>query len=151
MSRLCAPPVAHDRWAATRQNQQSDCAPSEDSDQPGHPPGLIRVLAVRMKKALIFNYPLSAQRRLWSDRTGAQADLSLRWAHSHFDGFVMSRLRCAQIGYSHTATAKLYDFTGDQSQINGSIFKWATSWENLFCHMRTSAQSDQRLWYSLLR
>ena len=27
-----------DKWAATRQNQQSDCAPSEDSDQPGHPP-----------------------------------------------------------------------------------------------------------------
>ena len=27
------------------------CAPSEDSDQPGHPPSLIRVFAVRMKKA----------------------------------------------------------------------------------------------------
>ena len=30
-----------------RQNQQNDCAPSEDSDQPGHPPSLIRVFAVR--------------------------------------------------------------------------------------------------------
>ena len=29
-------------WAATWQNQQSDCAPSEDSDQSGHPPSLIR-------------------------------------------------------------------------------------------------------------
>ena len=28
-------------------NQQSDCVPSEDSDQPGHPPSLIRVFAVR--------------------------------------------------------------------------------------------------------
>ena len=26
-------------------------APSEDSDQPGHPPSLIRVFAIRMKKA----------------------------------------------------------------------------------------------------
>ena len=26
---------------------QSECAPSEDSDQPGHPPSLIRVFAVR--------------------------------------------------------------------------------------------------------
>ena len=26
------------------------CAPSEDSDQPGHPPSLIRVFTVRMKK-----------------------------------------------------------------------------------------------------
>ena len=38
-------------WAATRQNQQCGCAPSEDSDQPGHPPSLIRVFAVRLKKA----------------------------------------------------------------------------------------------------
>ena len=51
-------------WAATWQNQQSECAPSEDSDQPGHPPSLIRVFAVRMKKALVLRYPLSAQRRL---------------------------------------------------------------------------------------
>ena len=27
-----------------------DCAPSEDSDQPVHPPSLIRVFAVRLKK-----------------------------------------------------------------------------------------------------
>ena len=40
------------------------CAPSEDSDQPGHPPSLIRVFAVRMKKAWVLSYPLSAQRRL---------------------------------------------------------------------------------------
>ena len=40
------------------------CAPSEDSDQPGHAPNLIRVFAVRMKKAWVFSYPLSAQRRL---------------------------------------------------------------------------------------
>ena len=40
------------------------CAPSEDSDQPGHPPSLIRVFAVRMKKAQVLSYPLSAQRRL---------------------------------------------------------------------------------------
>ena len=29
--------------AATKQNQQNECAPSEDSDQPGHPPSLIRI------------------------------------------------------------------------------------------------------------
>ena len=27
-------------------NQQNDCAPSEDSDQPGHQPSLIRVFAM---------------------------------------------------------------------------------------------------------
>ena len=82
-------------WVATwqnRQNQQSDCVPSEDSDQPRHPPSMIRVFAVRMKKPWVLSYPLSTQRRLWSDWENAQADLSLRWAHSHFVGFVMSRL-----------------------------------------------------------
>ena len=55
--------------------------PSEDSDQPGHPPSLIRVFAVRMKKVWVLSYPLSAQQRLWSDEADGQADLSLRWAH----------------------------------------------------------------------
>ena len=40
------------------------CAPIEDSDQPGHPPSLIRVFAVRTKKSWVFSYPLSAKRRL---------------------------------------------------------------------------------------
>ena len=83
-------------WATTRQNQQSECAPSEDSDQPGHRPCLIRVFAVRMKKAWVLSYSLSAQRRLWSDWADAQADLSLRWAHTHFVGFVMSWLMCLE-------------------------------------------------------
>ena len=55
---------------------------SEDSDQPGHPPRLIRVFAVRMKKAWILTYPMNAQRRLirlgrcrgWSESSlGAQS------------------------------------------------------------------------------
>ena len=40
------------------------CAPSGDSDQPGHPPSLIRAFAVRMKKSWVLNYPLNAQQRL---------------------------------------------------------------------------------------
>ena len=73
-------------WAATWQNQQNDCTPSEDCA-----PSLIRVFSVCMKKAWGLSYPLSAQRWLWSDWADAQADLSLRWAHSHFVGFVMSQ------------------------------------------------------------
>ena len=70
------------RWAATWQNQQNECVPSEDSDQPGHPPSLIRVFAVRMRKAWVLSYPLRAQQWLWSDWADAQSDLSLRWAQS---------------------------------------------------------------------
>ena len=79
-------------WAATWQNQQNECVPSKDSDQPGHPPSLIQVFAVRMKNPWVLSYPLSVQPRLWSDWASAQADLSLHWAHTHFDGFVMSWL-----------------------------------------------------------
>ena len=35
------------------------CAPNEDSDQPGHPPSLIRVFVVRMKKPWVLSYHLS--------------------------------------------------------------------------------------------
>ena len=58
-----------------------------------YPPSLIRVFAVSMKKAWVLSYPLNTQRRLWSDWVDTQADLSLRWAHNHFVGFVMSGLR----------------------------------------------------------
>ena len=37
---------------------------------------------------------LHADSKDWSDWADAQADLSLRWAHSHFVGFVMRRLNC---------------------------------------------------------
>ena len=87
--------IGDTNWAALWQNQQSECAPSKDSEQPGHPPSLIRVFAVRMKKAWVLSYPLSAQRRLWSDWADAQADLNLCWAHTHFVGFVTRRLKCS--------------------------------------------------------
>ena len=62
------------------------------TDQLGHRPSLIRVVAVRIKKPWILSYPMRVLRRLWSDCADAQADLCLRWAHSHFVDFVMSRL-----------------------------------------------------------
>ena len=52
------------------------------------PPSLIRVCTVHMK-AWVLSYPLSAQQ---------DSDLSLCWAHSHFVGFVMTRL----IFFPHT-------------------------------------------------
>ena len=82
------------KWAASRQYQQNDKAPSKDSEQPGHSPSLIRIFAVHMMKAWTLSYPLSAQWRLWSDWADAQADLSLaqsdlslRWAHMPFCRF----------------------------------------------------------------
>ena len=76
-------------WAAAWQNQQNECAPSEDSDQPGHLLSLIRVFAVYLKKPWVFSYPLSTQRRLWLDGWSE----SFLGAHS-FVGFVMLWLTC---------------------------------------------------------
>ena len=45
------------------------------------------VFTIRMKKAWVLSYPLSAQRSLWSDWADAQADLSHRWAHRSFCWF----------------------------------------------------------------
>ena len=71
------------------------CTPSEDSDQPGHQPSLIRVFAVHMKKAWVLSYPLSAQQRLirlgrlpgWSESSlGAHVSLLvLSWGGSFAD------------------------------------------------------------------
>ena len=68
---------------ASDKTNKMTCAPGEDSDQPGHPPSLIRVFAVRMKKHWALNYRLSAQWRLiilgecpgWSE---------ICWAHMSF-------------------------------------------------------------------
>ena len=78
------------------------------TDQPGHPPSLISVFAIPMKKAWILSFPLSAQRRLWSDWVDAEADLSLRWAHSHLVGFVMRRLKCI-LFIGLTSTFRMFD------------------------------------------
>ena len=60
------------------------CATSKDSDQPGHPPSLIRVFAVRSMGNKGPNLSSCGQRRLWSDWADVQPDLSLRWAHMPF-------------------------------------------------------------------
>ena len=46
-------------------------------------PPVWSVFAVRMKKAWVLSHP-SAHSEDWSDWADAQADLNLRWAHSHF-------------------------------------------------------------------
>ena len=78
------------------------CAPSEDSDQPGHPPSLIRVSAVRLKQNWVLSYPLSAQRRLCSHSADAKADLSLRWTQKSFCWFSHELAQNAYICSTYT-------------------------------------------------
>ena len=115
------------------------CAPSEDSDQPGHPPSLIRVFAVCMKKAWVLTYPFSAD---------AQADLSLCWAHTHFVGFVMLRLifcdLLSEIQW-HYLTSLFWFYVADSDTLLCKIMlfemwkyeKCALEWDNCTenCHL----------------
>ena len=61
------------------------CAPSKDSDQPRHPPSLIRVFSVRSKGRCRPKVSSCGQQRLWSDWVDAHADLSLCWAQRSFE------------------------------------------------------------------
>ena len=80
------------------------CASSEDSGQPGHPPSLIRVFAVGMKKLWVLSYPLSALPRLRSGWADAQADLSLRWANRSLHWFCRA---VAQLFYVFSGSVRL--------------------------------------------
>ena len=60
-------------WVSCDKTNKMTCAPSEDSDQSGHPPSLIRVFVARMKKQLVISYVIA--RRTY-----------------HFVGFVVLRL-----------------------------------------------------------
>ena len=68
------------------QTNKTTSAPSEDSDQPGHPPSLIRVFAVRMKKHWVLSYPL------WWWMPWLIWDFAGRTGH--FVCFVVLRLIC---------------------------------------------------------
>ena len=72
------------------------CAPSEESDQPGHPPSLFRVFAVRMKKAWTLSYPLNGCPG-WSESSlGAHATLLVLSLplFAHWDGGTRKQLNC---------------------------------------------------------
>ena len=66
------------------------CVPSKDSDQPGHPPS--QSLRCLHEESLGAELPIEG-----TAKTLAQSDLSLRWAHSHFVGFVVTRSKLADL------------------------------------------------------
>ena len=97
------------------------CAPSEDSDQPGHPPSLIRVFAVRIKKAWVLSYPMNAQWRLWSDWADAQADLSLCWAHMPFCWFCHD---AARMSWSWSLLYNYFKYLYNYFKIQNKLFSF---------------------------
>ena len=77
--------------------------------EPGHPPSLSRIFAVRMKKAWVFSYPLSASED--SDQTGRMPRLIWIFAGRtcHFVGFVVRWL--INVIHSHLYKSIFTGFT----------------------------------------
>ena len=123
-------------WAATWQNKQNECAPSEVSDQPGHPPSLIRVFAVCSLVSWGSKVSSCGQRRLWSDWADAQADLSLRWTHSHFVSFVMSRLTFSDINF-HVLQVSKHNFCYTKKLLKNTYIT-AESFQSAIKHIEFS-------------
>ena len=127
------------------------CAPSEESDQPGHPPSLIRVFAVRIKKAWVLIYPLSQQRRLI--RLGGCPGWSEPLQGAHAVLLVLSRGRSYEPRYEKTC---LREFpTGSDSNWPALLQKlawglkfWLQKLDITLSRQRTTkadAQADLRL------
>ena len=75
---LWLPFLSHSYLSQSITKQTKSCVPSEGSDQPGHPPSLIRAFAVHTKDNKGPKVSSCGQGRLWSVWKDAQADMSLR-------------------------------------------------------------------------
>ena len=71
-------------WAATWQNQQNECAPSEDSDAQSDQSSLLN----NMKKSWVLSYPLSTQRRL------IRLGMCPGWSESSLGAVILLVLSC---------------------------------------------------------
>ena len=117
------------KWATTWQNKQNGCAPNKDSDQPGHPPSLIRVFAVRMNKTWVLSYPLSAQRRLWIRLGGSPG-----WSVSSLGALILLVLSCrsSNLAYYRTCYILVWSYKYKYNESVCSLWaaiKWATGWQ----------------------
>ena len=89
-----------------------------------------------MKKAWVLSYPLSAQRRLWSDWADAQADMNRRLAYTHFVGFAMSWLKLSDLAVilthpgSEMSVMFIYKFDENPMKAeDAKMEKMFTPWE----------------------
>ena len=82
----------YDKWATTWQNQQNECAPSEDSDKPGRPPVWSESSLCAQEVAKDPSFPQADSED--SDQTGRMPRLIWVFAgRTVIVGFVMLRLK----------------------------------------------------------
>ena len=131
--------LKHPQWAATRQNQQHGCVPNEDSDQPGHPPSLFRVFAVRLKNLgpLTTNWAHSED----SDQTERMPRLILVSAGRTLSLLVLS---CRSSNYSSSGpflAVMLFGRNHCSSKTTTVISKCEVTWDNNWATSRETLSS----------
>ena len=98
-------------WAASWQNQQNDMC-TQRRLRSAWASRKIRVFAVSSMGSSGPKLSSCGQRRLWSDWADAQADLSLRWVHSHYTplwksggytGFALSFRNSVFLSFCHNS------------------------------------------------
>ena len=97
------------------------CAPSEDSDQPGHPP------SQWVAEDPVFLHADSEYRSDWAD---VQADLSLRWAQRSFVVLVLRRFIKSEPYIKKVLNDVLLHYTRGKSslarktEVDPKLFEW---------------------------
>ena len=101
----------------------------------------------------VLSYPLSAQRRLWSDWADAQADLRLRWSHSHL--FVLSwggsfdealSCSCSAIKNVQKDAEENHSTDSDQTAPRSRVIWVDTLCSNLFFPYLLSWAGNNNVW-----
>ena len=94
------------KWAAAWQNQQSDCAPSEDSDQPGHLPSLHCVQLVAKDPRFLhadskdFDQTGQMPRLIWVF-AGCSCHFLVPWLKSSLCNVVYTAVKC-DVGFNRS-------------------------------------------------
>ena len=92
------------KLATIWQNQQCGYPPSEDSDQPGHPPSLIRVFVVRMKDPSVLHADSEDSDQTFAGRIVTL--LVLSWGGSNVEAakfyfFDISLVNCPEVSHAY--------------------------------------------------
>ena len=137
-------------WAASWQNQQNDVHPAKTQISLG-------ICPVWSESSLSAWRKLRSLATHWahSEDADAQADLSLRWAHSHFVGFVMRWLICWPRQHTHkrntsSSPAVLLDRFTDKSYFVRGKFShayclaWKVNWQSAH-----TVYERSRVWVAL--
>ena len=138
------------KWVPSRQNQQNDCAPSEDSDQPGHPASLFVCLCWGLtSQSTIFQSCRDEATASWIINQYFRGVKCL--AQGHNTAAVGLEPPTSRSGVQHSTTEPPRSFRQVWSESSLSAWRKLGSLATYWAHSKASdqsgwiAQADQSL------